>query len=117
MRKHSIILAFKASLAGLASALRTERAFRLEVGVLAAALPAAFILTPDFFRRAELIACLLAVLAVELLNTGIEKLCDRTTPQIDPVIKAIKDMGSAAVFCALCMAGVIWIGAAVVRFA
>lgn len=81
------------------------------------AVPTSFVLTPDFFRRAELIACLLAVLAVELLNTAIEKLCDRTTSQIEPIIKAIKDMGSAAVFCALCMAGVIWIGAAFARFA
>ena len=117
LSKHQIFRALNASLAGLASALHTERAFRLEVSVLAAALPVSFLLTPDFFRRAELIACLLAVLAVELLNTSIEKLCDRTTPQIDPVIKVVKDMGSAAVFCALCMAGVIWIGAALALFA
>jgi diacylglycerol kinase (ATP) len=109
--------AFQASLCGLAAALRTERAFRLEVIVLVAALPASFLLTPDFFRRAELLACLLAVLAVELLNTSIEKLCDHTTPQIDPAIKIIKDMGSAAVLCALCVAGVMWIGAVLARFA
>lgn len=117
LSKHQIFRALNASLSGLASALRTERAFRLELSVLAAALPVSFVLTPDFFRRAELIACLLAVLAVELLNTSIEKLCDRTTPQIDPVIKIVKDMGSAAVFCALCMAGVIWIGAGLALFA
>jgi diacylglycerol kinase (ATP) len=117
LSKHQISRALTASLAGLASAWRTERAFRLESAVLAAAVPVAFLLASDFFRRAELIACLLAVLAVELLNTSIEKLCDRTTPQIDPVIKIVKDMGSAAVFCALCMAGTIWIGAALARFA
>ncbi|WP_294532459.1 diacylglycerol kinase [uncultured Rhodoblastus sp.] len=116
MSKHQLIRAFEASFRGLASAWQTERAFRLEVAVLAASIPSAFILTPDAFRRAELIACLLAVLAVELLNTSIEKLCDRTTPQIDPVIKIVKDMGSAAVFCAICMAGVLWMGATVERF-
>jgi len=117
LSKPRILRALEASLAGLACALKTEQAFRLEALVLAAALPASFALTPDFSRRAELIAVLLAVLAVELLNTSIEKLCDRTTPQIDPVIKAVKDMGSAAVFCALCMAGVVWIGAALARWA
>src|SRR5208337_3270397 len=91
LNKHSLKRATAASLSGLASALRTERAFRLEATVLAASVPASFLLTPDFFRRAELIACLIAVLAVELLNTSIEKLCDRTTPQIDPAIKTIKD--------------------------
>lgn len=117
LRKHQITRAFAASLSGLASALRTERAFRLEAAVLAASVPASFLLTPDSFRRSELIGCLLAVLAVELLNTSIEKLCDLTTPHIDPVVKAVKDMGSAAVFCALCMSGLIWIGAALARFA
>jgi diacylglycerol kinase (ATP) len=116
LRKHQIVRALKVSFCGLASAWQTERAFRLEVTVLAAAVPASFILTPDAFRRAELIGCLLALLAVELLNTSIEKLCDRTTPQIDPVIKIVKDMGSAAVFCAIGMAGVLWIGATVARF-
>jgi diacylglycerol kinase (ATP) len=108
--------AFVATCSGLKAAFRSERSFRQEVFVLVAALPAAFALTPDFFRRAELIACLLAVLAVELLNTSIEKHCDHTTPRIDPAIKIVKDMGSAAVFCALCMAGVMWIGAGLERF-
>ena len=111
-----ILRAFVATCSGLAVAFRSERAFRQEVVVLAAAVPVSFLLTPDFFRRAELIACLLAVLAVELLNTSIEKLCDHTTPQINPNIKIVKDMGSAAVFCSLCMAGVMWGAAALERF-
>ncbi len=114
--KPRLFRAFAASVAGLASAMKTEAAFRMEVGVLVAAIPVSFVLTPDFFRRAELVASLLAVLAVELLNTSLEKLCDRTTPHIDPAIKIIKDMGSAAVFCALLMAGLLWTGAILARF-
>ena len=115
--KPRLLRAFAASVAGLVSAMRTEAAFRQEVAVLVAAVPASFVLTPDFFRRAELVAALLAVLAIELLNTSVEKLCDRTTTQIDPAIKIIKDLGSAAVFCALLMAGLLWIGAVLERFA
>jgi diacylglycerol kinase (ATP) len=115
--KPRLFRAFAASVSGLASAIKTENAFRLEVAVLVAAVPVSFVLTPDYFRRAELVASLLAVLAVELLNTSVEKLCDRTTPQIDPAIRIIKDLGSAAVFCALLMAGLLWIGAALARFA
>jgi diacylglycerol kinase (ATP) len=111
-----LLRAFVATCSGFAVAFRSERSFRQEVYVLAAAFPASFALTPDYFRRAELIACLLAVLAVELLNTSIEKLCDHTTPRIDPAIKIVKDMGSAAVFCALCVAGVMWTGATLERF-
>ena len=116
MSQFPLLRAFVATCSGFAVAFRSERSFLQEVFVLAAAFPAAFALTPDFFRRAELIACLLAVLAVELLNTSIEKLCDHTTPRIDPAIKIVKDMGSAAVFCALCMAGMMWIGAVLERF-
>ncbi|MGO8739482.1 diacylglycerol kinase [Rhodoblastus sp.] len=116
LSKPHIVRAFCASLAGLASAMKTEAAFRTEVAVLAVAVPASLLLTDDFFRRAELVASLLAVLAIELLNTSVEKLCDHTTPGIDPAIKIVKDLGSAAVFCSLLMAGTLWIGAAVARF-
>ena len=113
----SLLRATLASLEGLRAAIRTERAFRQELMLLALSAPASFALTPDFFRRGELIASLLAVLAIELLNTGIEKLCDHTTPEFNPHIKVIKDMGSAAVFCALGMATVIWGGAVLARLA
>jgi diacylglycerol kinase (ATP) len=117
LSKPRIVRAFAASVAGLANAIRTEAAFRTEVAVLAVAIPVSFVLTSDFFRRGELIASLLAVLAIELLNTSVEKLCDHTTPRIDPAIKIVKDLGSAAVFCALLMAGAVWLGAALARFA
>ena len=87
------------------------------VRAISLAIPVSFVLTSDFFRRGELIASLLAVLAIELLNTSVEKLCDHTTPRIDPAIKIVKDLGSAAVFCALLMAGAVWLGAALARFA
>jgi len=51
------------------------------------------------------IGALLLVLAVELLNTAIEKLADRITREQYPEIGVIKDFGSAAVFCVLCLAG------------
>jgi len=111
------VRALNATLSGLADALRTERAFQLEAALLAASLPVSVLLTPDHFRRAELVGCLLAVLAIELLNTGVEKLCDRITTDFDPVIKSVKDMGSAAGFCALGMAGLLWIVTAFERFA
>jgi len=38
------------------------------------------------------------LLAVEALNTAIEKICDHLTLEIHPEIKAIKDLGAAAVF-------------------
>lgn len=116
MRESHFIQALRASLSGLAAAWRSEQSFRQEIWLLAASLPASAMLTADNFRRAELIGCLLAVLAVELLNTSVEKLSDRMIPYTDPAIKIVKDLGSAAVLCALCLAGLIWIAAALERF-
>jgi diacylglycerol kinase (ATP) len=113
--KPRLLRAFDASVAGIANAFKTEGAFRLEVALFALAIPVSFVLTPDFFRRGVLIASLLAVMAVELLNTSVEKLCDHTTPRIDPAIKIVKDLGSAAVFCSLFMTGAVWLGALLAR--
>lgn len=46
-----------------------------------------------------LIICMLGVLlAIELLNTGIERACDAITKDYNPLIKAAKDCGSGATF-------------------
>lgn len=47
-----------------------------------------------------LIIILLAglVLSSEILNTAIEKLCDKFQPAHDPYIEKVKDLGAAAVF-------------------
>ncbi len=42
---------------------------------------------------------MLALFAVEALNTAIEELVDRVSPEISPVGKHAKDLGSFAVFC------------------
>ena len=46
-----------------------------------------------------LIICMLGIiLAVELLNTAIEAVCDAVTKNFNPYIKVAKDCGSAATF-------------------
>ena len=47
---------------------------------------------------------LLVLLAVELLNTAIERLSDHVTPEHHVEIGIIKDAASAAVFCLLLVA-------------
>ena len=46
-----------------------------------------------------LIICILGIiLAVELINTAIEAVCDAVTKKYNPLIKIAKDCGSAATF-------------------
>lgn len=103
------------SLAGLRHALKTERALRMEVAVLVVLVPLSLIVGADLWQRAVLVAAGLFVIAVELLNTCVEKLCDHVTPVLHPQVKVVKDMGSAAVFCALLAAGVLWLSAVLAR--
>ena len=99
------------SLRGLACGLRTEAALREEAIALLLALPVGIFVAPSPAWYVAMIASLLAVLAVELLNTAIEKLSDQVTQDHHPEIGMIKDFGSAAVFCALCLAGLVWLAA------
>ena len=94
---------------GLLAAMRSEAAFREELVVLVLAVPLAFVVAPDIWKRVALIAAILFLVIVELLNTAIEKLADHVTPALHPGIGRIKDMGSAAVGIALLLAAAIWL--------
>jgi diacylglycerol kinase (ATP) len=97
------------SMAGFALGLKTERSVRQEFALFVVGIPAALLLGTSGWERLGLILSLVAVLCVEFLNTCIEKLCDHVTPERHDQIKVIKDMGSAACFCAQGSALAIWI--------
>lgn len=94
---------------GLVAAARSEQAIREELVILLIACPLAFFVGVTTARAVELILVVLLLLAVELLNTAIEKLADRLTTDHDEQIGRVKDMGSAAVLAALLIAGIFWI--------
>ena len=94
---------------GLCDVARSEPAFRQELVALLVALPLAFLIAADAWKRLILIGALLLVLIVELLNTAIEKLADRVSRESDGQIRRVKDMGSAAVGLALLLAGLVWL--------
>lgn len=104
------------TLRGLSCGIRIERAVRQEAAVLVVAVPLGAFLAPSIGWYVAMIGVLLGTLAVELLNTAIEKLADRVTLERDPRIGMAKDFGSAAVFCMLCLAALIWVSAVAVRF-
>jgi len=105
------------SLRAFAYGARHEAALREEVVVLLLALPLGLLVAPNAAWYVAMIGTLLVLLAVELLNTAIEKLADHVTPDHHVEIGRIKDYGSAAVFCAIALAGLIWLAALAVRCA
>jgi diacylglycerol kinase (ATP) len=103
------------SFRGLRHAFRKEAAFRQEAVALALAIPVGGLLAPSLGWYVAMIGSVLAVMAVELLNTSIEKLSDHVTPVHHPAIGVVKDYGSAAVFCGLAFAGLVWTAALAIR--
>lgn len=97
------------TLNGLRAVIGSEAAFRQELAVLIVAVPLAFLIETDNWKRLLLIALIVFVMVVELLNTAVEKLADRVTLEHDPVIGRVKDMGSAAVGLSLLLAGLFWL--------
>ncbi len=103
------------SIRGLIDGFRTEPALRDELILAAAGLLVGLVIAPSGAWYAAMIATLLIVLAVEFLNTGIEKLADHVTREQHSEIRRIKDFGSAAVFCTLSLVGLVWLTALAVR--
>lgn len=90
--------AFMWSLKGLVAAFRTESSFRLEVYLVLVLAPLGLWLGADPLERALLVGSLLLVLAAELLNSALEAVVDKVSPEFHEFAGRAKDMGSAAVF-------------------
>lgn len=104
-----IIKAFIASLAAIRFGWQHETALRQEIILLVVAIPIAPLLTLNPWKLIALWGSLLILIAIEFLNTGIEKLADRITTEHDELIGIAKDCGSAAVLMASLLAGGIWL--------
>ena len=103
------------SLRGIFDGVKTEPALRQEAVLLAVAIPVGVVVAPSAAWYIAMIGAILLLLAVEFLNTAIEKLADHVTREQHFDIRRIKDFGSAAVFSALCLAGLVWLTALAAR--
>ncbi|HEY8276648.1 MAG TPA: diacylglycerol kinase [Methyloceanibacter sp.] len=91
--------------------LSTEAAIKQEVAITLLALPVSFVVATSLWMWVALVGSLLLLLAIEFLNTAIERLCDHIQPEKHDAIRITKDLGSAAVFFAILLAGLIWTAA------
>ena len=103
------------SLRGLGYGLRSEAALREEFGLLVVGVVVGLFMAPSVGWYVVMVGSLLLLLAIEFLNTAIEKLADYVTRERHVEIRRIKDFGSAAVFCAISFAGLVWLAAIAAR--
>jgi len=103
-----IVKAARWSVQGLCAAWKHESSFRLEVWLFAVLAPVAWWLGQGGVERTLLIGSMLAVMAVELLNSAIEAVIERYGAEFHELAGRAKDMGSAAVFVMMLNAVVTW---------
>jgi diacylglycerol kinase (ATP) len=90
------------------AAWRHEAAFREEILLAAITIPLAFYLGKTGVERALLVGSIILILIVEILNSAVEAVVDKASPEMHDLAKRAKDMGSAAVLFSLINAAVIW---------
>ena len=93
---------------GIKAAWQNEAAFREEIMLAVVAIPLAIFLGKTGVDRALLIGSILFILIVEILNSAIEAVVDKASPEKHELAKRAKDMGSAAVLFSLINAAVVW---------
>lgn len=94
---------------GLRAAWTHEASFRLEVYLLVVLFPLGLWLGNDAIERVLLCGCMLPVLAMELINSAVETVVDKVSPEFHVLAGRAKDLGSAAVFALLVNVGVCWV--------
>lgn len=107
------IAAARNSAAGLAHGWRKERPVRQEIVALVAAIVVAPFLARSALHGIALVGVVVATLVVELLNVGLESICDRITTERDEHVRIAKDSGSAAVTLTVIVAAAVWLEAVV----
>lgn len=86
------------SLKGLRAGWTYEASFRLEVYLSVLFAPLGLWLGRGPLEKALLVGSLILVMAAELLNSAIEAVVDKVSPEFHELAGRAKDMGSAAVF-------------------
>ena len=93
---------------GIAAAWQNEAAFREEILLAAVTIPLAIYLGKTGVDRALLVGSIILILIVEILNSALEAVVDKASPEKHELAKRAKDMGSAAVLISLFNAAAVW---------
>lgn len=93
---------------GLRAAWRYEASFRLESCLVIVLLPIGAWLGNGAVEKALLCGSLLLVLSMELLNSAIEAVVDKVSPEFHELAGRAKDMGSAAVLLLMLNVALSW---------
>ena len=104
-----LLRAFGYSFQGFRHTWREEAAFRQEVALAIVVIPLGVYLGRSGVERALLVSPMLLILVVEILNSAVEAVVDRSGTERHPLAGMAKDMGSAAVMLSFALLGTVWL--------
>ncbi|HET8899001.1 MAG TPA: diacylglycerol kinase [Rhodanobacteraceae bacterium] len=96
------------SLQGLRAGWRHEASFRFELYLAVVVVPLGLWLGQGGVEKLLLAGTPLLVLSAELLNSAIEAVVDKVSPEFNELAGRAKDMGSAAVFLLMLLVLLAW---------
>lgn len=110
-RARKLMRSFASAARGVLSVIRTERNIRIHLCFLCYVLFFAWFGQVPSTQIPILFLCFGLVLAAELFNSAIERICDRVHPEFDRTIRAVKDIASGGVLVSAIMAALagVWI--------
>lgn len=97
-----LIKSFAYAWAGIISCFQSEPNFRIHSVLTIVALLLSMLFKISTIEWIAVCFCIAFVIAMEMLNTAIEKLCDVVHKEIHPGIKKVKDIAAGAVLIAAC---------------
>jgi diacylglycerol kinase (ATP) len=104
-----LLRAFGYSFQGFRHTWREEAAFRQEVALALVVVPAGLYFGRSGIERAMLVSPMLLILVVEILNSAVEAVVDRSGTERHHLAGMAKDMGSAAVMLSFVLLGTVWL--------
>lgn len=108
--------ATKNSIVGLKVAYKNEIAFRQEVFLLMTLTPIACYIANGFVEFVLLMSGIFVIMIAELLNSAVEAAIDRIGLEHHELSGRAKDLGSAAVFVAICYFVLVWVYKLIIYF-
>lgn len=97
MKNTSQIRSFAVAFEGIWEAFKRELHMKVHLAFAIAALVACWILQVEAWGWCVVVICIGMVFSAEVLNTALEVLCDKVSPELDPRIKVTKDAAAGAV--------------------
>jgi diacylglycerol kinase len=98
-----LLNSFGFAIQGIKYCVKTQLNFRIHLAAVVLVTGAGFMFAISSAEWLFVTGCFVSVLAAEMFNTAIEKLCDTVLPAINPGIKTVKDVSAGAVL--VCAAG------------